>query len=213
MPARQSFPPLPEAGRRDEYYDTKVQGLQFRISAPGVKTFYVYRWVRAEGKAERIMLGRFPDMTIENARKAATVQEAVAILRSRQPDDGADASENESEFVFPSESKTGHIDKPKKGWARILERAEISDLRVHDLRRSLGSWQAKGGASLAIIGKSLGHARPARDRRCRSGGTSMMYQQSASTSRYGATPNVFRTTSCSSSRRRNGMRYGRKLRP
>jgi len=29
--------------------------------------------------------------------------------------------------------------------------------RIHDLRRTLGSWQAKTGASLAIIGKSLNH--------------------------------------------------------
>jgi hypothetical protein len=28
---------------------------------------------------------------------------------------------------------------------------------MHDLRRSLGSWQAALGASLSIIGKSLGH--------------------------------------------------------
>jgi integrase len=28
---------------------------------------------------------------------------------------------------------------------------------MHDLRRTLGSWQALGGASLQIIGKSLGH--------------------------------------------------------
>ena len=30
-------------------------------------------------------------------------------------------------------------------------------MRIHDLRRSLGSWQAMRGASLSIIGKSLGH--------------------------------------------------------
>lgn len=35
--------------------------------------------------------------------------------------------------------------------------ARISDLRIHDLRRTLGSYQAASGASLAIIGKSLGH--------------------------------------------------------
>lgn len=35
--------------------------------------------------------------------------------------------------------------------------AKLSDLRIHDLRRSLGSWQAATGASLAIIGKTLGH--------------------------------------------------------
>ena len=369
--------PSPKPGTRAEYHDTKVQGLQIRVTAAGIKTFYVYRWVRAEGKAERIMLGRFPDLTIEeNARKAAaqvngaiaegnnpaaalrgrraeltlgellteyqdrhvSVQckprviketpelfqrflgglplddkrkphgakrtkhpagvnwekrplstitlgdvsqlhanigrhghkspankvvtllssmynrardwglyagvnpatgvkkfrevkrdrfiqadelprffkavaeepsqdvrdfvllslltgarksdvismrwedvslgrgewrvpdpknsvpytvllttEAVAILRSRLPDEGTDPSAKEAIFVFHSDSKTGFIDKPKKGWARILERSGISDLRIHDLRRSLGSWQAKSGASLAIIGKSLGH--------------------------------------------------------
>lgn len=49
------------------------------LGGTGVKTLYIYRWVRTEGKAERIMLGRFPDMTIENARKATTkVNGAIA---------------------------------------------------------------------------------------------------------------------------------------
>jgi len=60
-------------------------------------------------------------------------------------------------FVFPGTGKKGHLMEPKKGWARILDRAGIEDLRLHDLRRSLGSWQAKTGASLAIIGKTLAH--------------------------------------------------------
>lgn len=34
---------------------------------------------------------------------------------------------------------------------------DMTDLRIHDLRRTLGSWQAKTGASLVIIGKSLNH--------------------------------------------------------
>lgn len=37
------------------------------------------------------------------------------------------------------------------------EEFSISDLRIHDLRRTLGSWQAKSGASLVMIGKSLNH--------------------------------------------------------
>lgn len=47
--------------------------------------------------------------------------------------------------------------EPKKAWKKILERAGIQDLRLHDLRRSLGSWQAVTGASLAVIGKTLAH--------------------------------------------------------
>ena len=52
------------------------------------------------------------------------------------------------------------IVEPKKVWQRILKNASIEDLRLHDLRRTLGSWQARMGASLAIIGKSLNHKSP-----------------------------------------------------
>lgn len=76
--------------------------------------------------------------------------EAVEILQNRKPLDSAI-------FVFPGNGKSGHLEEPKKGWKRILERAGIGNLRIHDLRRTLGSWQAKTGASLAIIGKSLNH--------------------------------------------------------
>ena len=41
-----------------------------------------------------------------------------------------------------------------------LEGVRMPDIRIHDLRRTLGSWQARTGASLAIIGKSLGHKMP-----------------------------------------------------
>ncbi len=37
------------------------------------------------------------------------------------------------------------------------EKAALKDLRIHDLRRTFGSWQAATGASLTIIGASLGH--------------------------------------------------------
>ena len=30
-------------------------------------------------------------------------------------------------------------------------------MRIHDLRRTLGSWQARTGTSMVIIGKSLRH--------------------------------------------------------
>jgi integrase len=76
--------------------------------------------------------------------------EALSILRNRKP-------LVPTTFVFPGDGKSGHLTTPNKGWQRILERAGIANLRIHDLRRTLGSWQAKTGASLAIIGKSLNH--------------------------------------------------------
>jgi integrase len=79
------------------------------------------------------------------------VSEAHDILSNRL------GTATESLFVFPGPGRKGHLVEVKAGWARILKRAGIENLRLHDLRRSLGSWQAKTGASLAIIGKSLGH--------------------------------------------------------
>ena len=47
--------------------------------------------------------------------------------------------------------------EPKTAWARILEAADLKDVRIHDLRRTLGSWMTAAGVSTAIVGKSLGH--------------------------------------------------------
>jgi len=78
-------------------------------------------------------------------------RESAEILRRRQ------AVSNGSEYVFPGYGKTEHLVEPKSAWARVVKRAKLSNCRMHDLRRTLGSWQAATGASLLIIGKSLGH--------------------------------------------------------
>ncbi len=62
-----------------------------------------------------------------------------------------------SVYVFPGRGKTGYLSRPKQVWKRVLERADISGLRMHDLRRTLGSWMAGMGATTAIIGKTLAH--------------------------------------------------------
>ena len=77
------------------------------------------------------------------------VKEVQKILEARK--------DNGSEWVFPGCGKTGHLVEPKSGWKRICKRAGLDGVRVHDLRRSLGSWQASTGANLSIIGKTLNY--------------------------------------------------------
>jgi len=77
------------------------------------------------------------------------VPAALRILESRRETTG------DSPWVFPG--RAGHIAYPKKAWERMVKRAGLTDLHLHDLRRSLGSWQAALGTSLAIIGSGLGH--------------------------------------------------------
>jgi integrase len=64
-----------------------------------------------------------------------------------------------SEYVFPStEAEGGHVVEFRKAWGELLKRAEITNLRLHDVRRTLGSWMSKAGAALPIIKAALGHA-------------------------------------------------------
>lgn len=68
--------------------------------------------------------------------------------------------ENEKEksaWVFPGTGDSGHLVEPKTVWRRVIKRAGLSNLRMHDLRRTLGSYMAMTNQSLHIIGRALGH--------------------------------------------------------
>ncbi|MDP8245850.1 MAG: site-specific integrase [Candidatus Hinthialibacter antarcticus] len=60
--------------------------------------------------------------------------------------------------VFPSPTEVGkaivNMDKP---WRRIKKRAEITDLRIHDLRRTFVSYMANDKIPLEIASKAVGH--------------------------------------------------------
>ena len=60
---------LPDKGKILYYYDQQVNGLGIMLFASGTKTFFVYK--RVNGRPDKIKLGRFPQMTVEQARKAA----------------------------------------------------------------------------------------------------------------------------------------------
>ena len=79
---------------------------------------------------------------------------AVELLLARKE------ASNGSPWVFPGHKVGAHLTEPDKAWARIRTAAKLEDLRIHDLRRSLGSWMAGQNTSLTIIGKVLGHKTP-----------------------------------------------------
>ena len=100
---------------------------------------------------------RIPETKNGEPQSVTLCPEAVVILEARKDATGGG-------FVFPSTGKTGHIVEPRKAVERVMGQAGIpfgrnvpNGVTLHDLRRTLGSWQARSGASLAIIGKSLNH--------------------------------------------------------
>lgn len=100
------------------------------------------------------MTWNIPGKKTKNGRPVtiALSPPAILILKSRL------AVATKNPYVFASHGKKGHIVEPKGAWKLVREESGLKDLRMHDLRRSLGSWQAQAGASLAVIGASLGHA-------------------------------------------------------
>jgi integrase len=70
-------------------------------------------------------------------------------------------SRGKGEWVFPSEgrsrSKSGHLMEPSRAWDRIRRRAGVSDVTVHDLRRTVGAMLAAAGMSGFVIKAALGH--------------------------------------------------------
>ncbi len=99
------------------------------------------------------MVWSIPASKMKNKKPATVVlpPPAVMILNLRQD------TRNGSAYVFPAKNTSGHILGPDKAWNRVRATSGLTDLKIHDLRRSFGSWQAIAGASLPIIGASLNH--------------------------------------------------------
>jgi integrase len=79
------------------------------------------------------------------------VADAVEVIRSRMVAAGG------REWVFPGRHGKGHLTDVRKPVKKIFDAAGFSGVRLHDLRRTFGSWQAANGSSELLIGKSLGH--------------------------------------------------------
>lgn len=98
----------------------------------------------------RDAIWRVPDSKNGEPYQVALTSIALEILGERRKTELG-------EWVFSAQSQTGHIQEPKKVWARLLKIAEIDNFRMHDLRRTFGSFMAAQGSSLQMIGKALGH--------------------------------------------------------
>jgi integrase len=79
------------------------------------------------------------------------VPEAVEVIRSRL------VAAKGREYVFPGRHGKGFLSDPTKPIGKVFAAAGLKDVRLHDLRRTFGSWQAARGSSELLIGKSLGH--------------------------------------------------------
>ena len=101
---------LPAPGQRATYHDTKVNGLQLRVTANGTKSFYVFQ--RVNGKPERVRVGRhpYPIMSIDQARKEAKaiihqIAEGESPAAAKRVEDAAKQTLAEAVVEYLAEKK------------------------------------------------------------------------------------------------------------
>lgn len=61
-------------------------------------------------------------------------------------------------YIIPGLKPGAHLVNIDKPWQRVRKAAGVNDVRLHDLRRTVGSWLAQAGNSLHLIGRVLNHS-------------------------------------------------------
>ena len=147
------FKPFFEALEEEENLSAKNYIWISLLTGARKSNVLAMRWdeIDFEGKIWRI-----PETKNGEPLNVPIVEQALQLLKVIRQD-------NKTEWVFPSQAKNkknpeiSHLKDPKRAWDRILTKAGIKNLRIHDIRRTLGSYQTIMGASLTVVGKSLGH--------------------------------------------------------
>ena len=118
-------------------FDTHTAGLGFAVFASGVQSFFHRRRVR--GVAERTTLGRFPDLTIEQARGEASRLNAQIAAWKLSGYQGESPFEKRPEAATFGELVERYIERHVQGHASHPERA-IQEVRWA-VDKHLASWK------------------------------------------------------------------------
>lgn len=114
-----------------------------------------------------VRTARFDQFNLEHAtwtKQATTTKQrkvhrvpvsehVVTLVRQRRAD-----VPDRCPWLFPGDVEGQPVQDIRKYWGSIKREAKLPDVRVHDLRHTFASLLASSGASLAMIGKLLGHS-------------------------------------------------------
>jgi len=94
---------------------------------------------------------RLPETKSGEEQAIALSAPAIAILQ-------ATPKLPENPYILPGARKGRHLVNINKPWGRIRKAAGLDDVRLHDLRRSVGSWMSESGVDLNTIKDALRHS-------------------------------------------------------
>jgi integrase len=101
-----------------------------------------------------------PNTKNGTARSIILNNKAIAVLKELKKNKDESPRTKESDYLFPTKkgTKKPYIYDLRTPFGKACDTAEISGLRVHDLRHSFSVLALQGGASLYEVSKLLGHS-------------------------------------------------------
>jgi integrase len=152
-----------------------VKGLHLRVSAKGIKSFYVYYRTKA-GQERRPKLGEFPEVTLAEARKRAkALLDKVAIGEDPKGDWDNSRAEMAISRLFELVWE-GHWNTPrftKSGWAKEAKQnyekniapefenqklSEVSAKKIRSWHKKMEATPIAANRSLAVLSKMFSFA-------------------------------------------------------
>ncbi len=106
------------------------------------------KWTDIDWQRQELRLGETKAGRIHYVPLSAP---AMAILRDLPRIEG-------NPYILPGHMPGRPLRNINTPWERIRKAAGVEDVRLHDLRRTVGSWLAQSGNSLHLIGRVLNHS-------------------------------------------------------
>ena len=94
---------------------------------------------------------RLPETKSGEEQSASLSGPALAIMQATPAMDG-------NPYLLPGAKKGHHLVNIDLPWRRIRKAAGLEDVRLHDLRRTVGSWMTQDGVDLNKIKDALRHS-------------------------------------------------------
>lgn len=142
------FPALAQAIDKEPNIYIRAVLWLFLLSGGRKSELLKARWDQVDWERRILNL---PETKSGEAQIISLNKPAVAILRATPEEAG-------NPYIFPGKKKGKPLVNISKAWSRIRKAAKIEDVRLHDLRRTVGSWLSSDSVDLNQIKEALRHS-------------------------------------------------------
>jgi len=155
------------------FYDTVQTGLAIRVKPTGVKSFLIYKRIKGQASPVKVTLGKYPEMTIEQAQKQ-TKKELAVMVDGINPNELKQVHKNEkvtleqvyNDYIASRSLRSSSIRNYKQNLDCYLEEwkkkplRSLSEERIKDIHKtvSIGS-EAQANQTMRFIRALFNYAK------------------------------------------------------